>query len=302
MSSVDLATVVITCPNCGTRYQVPYGTLGKSGREVQCAHCSQSWHATADAPPEPPPQPPPAVDPDALFSIQDEIALDLAFEEEAKSPVPQTFDGPLSGDDEHARTLAEVRAALAPKPKPQPVNAIDPALLQQATRSFNKRQKQARNKQPLVRLQRTARLGALVALISVLVLGFALRIDLVRWFPSLAGLYSAIGLPVNVIGLEFTDAKTLSSLRDGKIVMQITAKIRSISGQPVGVPPVLVSLLNTAGATLYEWTVAPDAKDMEPGEVMDFSTEVNSPPEGAVRVRLSFTSARGSTAAASQGL
>ena len=38
MSSPDLQTVVIACPNCGTRYQVPYATIGAAGREVQCAH------------------------------------------------------------------------------------------------------------------------------------------------------------------------------------------------------------------------------------------------------------------------
>jgi predicted Zn finger-like uncharacterized protein len=292
MSSADLATVVIACPNCGMRYQVPYGTLGKDGREVQCAQCGQSWHATADAPP------PPAVDPDALFSTQDEVALDLAFEEEARAATP-ALPATQPVDPDHVKTLAEIRAAIAPKPKLQPVNSIDPALLKKATRSFDKRQRAVRSKQPFVRLRRTARLGALVALMALLLLGFSLRIDIVRLFPSLAGLYASIGMPVNVVGLEFTDAKTLMSLRNDKTVMQITAKIHSMAGATVSVPPVLVSLLNDAGATVYEWTVAPEVKEMEPGEVMDFSTEVNSPPDGAVRVRLSFTTARGDTAAAS---
>ena len=51
MSSADLATVVIACPHCGTRYQVPFSTIGSDGREVQCAQCGKSWHAHADAPP-----------------------------------------------------------------------------------------------------------------------------------------------------------------------------------------------------------------------------------------------------------
>ena len=47
MSSADLATVMIACPHCGTRYQVPFQTIGSDGREVQCAQCGKSWHATA---------------------------------------------------------------------------------------------------------------------------------------------------------------------------------------------------------------------------------------------------------------
>ena len=57
-------------------------------------------------------------------------------------------------------------------------------------------------------------------------------------------------------------------------------------------PPVLVSLLDGAGATVYEWTVTPKATDMAPGEVMEFSTEVSAPPQGATTVRLSFTTPR----------
>ena len=284
MSSADLATVVIACPNCGTRYQVPYGTLGAAGREVQCAQCGKPWHATADEPAPPP------IDPDMMFTPDDEAALDRVFEAEAGAAAPK----PSAIDVDREKTLAEIRAAIAPKPKPVP--AVDPGLAK-ARRSFDRRQKQVISRLPFARFRRTARLGALVALLSLLLLGFSLRVDLVRTFPSLAGLYASIGLPVNITGLEFTDAKTLKTLRDGKTVMTISAKIRSVAGQTVTVPPVLVSLLNESGATLYEWTAAPGAADMEPGEMLDFSTEVNSPPEGASRVRLSFTTARGTAAA-----
>ena len=155
----------------------------------------------------------------------------------------------------------------------------------------------------MARVRRTARLAAFVLLVSILVLGFALRTDLVTWFPSLAGLYSAIGLPVNIVGLEFQDSKTLTSFRGGKPVMLITSRIRSVTSQTVAVPPVLVSLLDGTGATVYEWTVTPQAATMAPGEVFDFSTEVSAPPQGAMTVRLAFTTPRaGSTAAAPAGI
>lgn len=282
MSSADLATVLIACPNCGTRYQVPYGTLGAAGREVQCAQCGKPWHAVADAP-----APPPPIDPDMLFTPADEAALDRSFEHEAQA-VARSAD-----DVAKEKTLAEIRAAIAPRPKPP---LPDPGLAK-AKSSFDRRQREVIARLPFNRFRRIARLSALAALLSLPVLGFLLRVELVRNFPSMAAVYAAVGLPVNVIGLEFTDAKTLKTLREGKTVMTISAKIRSIAGQNVKVPQVLVSLLNDSGATLYEWTATPQAPDMEPGEALDFSTEVNSPPDGATRVRLSFTTARGPTAA-----
>ncbi len=71
MSSADLQTVVIACPNCGTRYQVPYGTIGRGGREVQCAQCQSTGTPRPMRPP-----PPSVADDDKLFSPADERALD----------------------------------------------------------------------------------------------------------------------------------------------------------------------------------------------------------------------------------
>ena len=291
MSSPDLQTVVIACPNCGTRYQVPYGTIGADGREVQCAQCSQSWHAVAETPPPPiPTRLPAAVGPppeDALFSPAEESALDAAFEAEEQAVVPP---GPLPGD---------IRSVLAPKPKKANINALDPALLSRSRRAFDLRQAKNLKKLPMARVRRTARLVAMGLLLGLLALGFGLRTELVRAFPSLAGLYAAIGLPVNVIGLTFEDSKTLTSFRNGKTVMLITSRIRSVATQKVSVPPVLVSLVDPAGATVYEWTVTPQATSMAPGEIFDFSTEISAPPQGATTVRLSFTPPRvGATSAA----
>lgn len=300
MSSPDLQTVVIACPNCGTRYQVPYGTIGAAGREVQCAQCSKPWHATADAPP-PLPVPVPERNEDVLFSPADERELDAAFEAEARG-APPVLPPKVVPDKEPHEALADIRAALAPKPKKAEINAIDPALLSKSKRAFDQRQAKISKKLPLARVRRTARLGAFVLLVSILVLGFSLRTDLVRWFPALAGVYASIGLPVNVVGLTFEDSKTLTSFRGGKPVMLISSRIRSVASQPVPVPPVLVSLIDPAGATVYEWTVTPQATTMSPGEVFDFSTEVSAPPEGATTVRLTFTTRRtGSTNATPAG-
>ncbi len=286
MSSPDLQTVVIACPNCGTRYQVPYGTIGAAGREVQCAQCSKPWHATADAPP-----PPAVIDEDRLFSPADERALDAQFEAEARTTAT-VLPATVVPDPEPDRTLADIRAALAPRAKKAEINAIDPALLSKSKRAFDQRQARISRKLPMARVRRTARLGAFVLLVSILMLGFSMRTDLVRWFPALAGLYASIGMPVNVVGLTFEDSKTLTSFRNGKSVMLITSRIRSVASQTVPVPPVLVSLVDAGGTTVYEWTVTPLATSMAPGDVLDFSTEVSAPPQGAMTVRLSFTTPR----------
>ena len=306
MSSADLATVIIACPTCGTRYQVPYGALGAAGRDVQCAQCGKSWRAKAEPPPLPTPIPTPTPaapppDSDRLFSAAEESDLDAAFEEAAAASTASdkapALPASVSMDANYERTLAEIRAAIAPKPKPGAVNAIDPAQLKKTETAFARRQHGIAQRLPIARLRRSARLGAFVSLIAVLVLGFALRTYIVTWFPQLAGLYATVGLPVNIVGLQFEDAKTLTSLRDGKTVMQVTARIRSIANHTVDVPPILVSLLDATGASVYAWTVAPQTRSMDPGDLIDFVSEVNAPPDTAVTVQLSFTNTGGGISA-----
>jgi predicted Zn finger-like uncharacterized protein len=280
MSSPDLQTAVIACPHCGTRYQVPHATLGASGREVQCAQCGKSWHAT-----------PEGREDDAMFSEHDEDQLDAVFEAEAKASAPVA----VARDPEHERTLAEIRAAIAPKPKPE-TGAMPTAPAAGISQAFDRRLERIRRSLPFARFRRLARTTSFIGLALVVTIGFFGRTELVRAFPALAGLYAGIGVGVNVVGLEFGDTKTLMSLRDGRNVMQVTAKIRSVSAGTVPVPPVLVTLLGEGETVLFEWTVTPKAREMNPGEVLEFSTEVSSPPEGASKVRLSFASVRGDAA------
>lgn len=71
MRSPQPLTVVIACPHCGTRYQVPPETLGPMGRKVSCAHCGKAWLAETHAPKPP--------DEDRLFSPTEEAVLDREF-------------------------------------------------------------------------------------------------------------------------------------------------------------------------------------------------------------------------------
>lgn len=284
------ATTVIACPHCGTRYQVPAETLGPKGREVQCAHCSKSWLAAPGVADAPKPVPTaPENDPDKLFDETTERDLDAAFVAEEKALLAETAS-PAEGDGAPENSPEESKAAIAPKPPLAP--KVDPKLKRIRAKAFAQRQHTISSRLPIARVRRTMRLVTLSLLFALIGGGIALRTEVVRQLPDLAGAYAALGMAVNTIGLEFRDVHTLLTLRSGANTMRVEARIYSVAQRTVAVPPVVVTLLDDRGNSLYEWSVTPEARELERGEVVDFSSQLSSPPAGATRVRLTFSGGR----------
>lgn len=298
MVSAQPAQVVIECPHCGMRYQLPPEAIGPKGREVACADCGKTWHATAMVPPK-------ADEADRMFEPEEEDALDAAFAAEERTVVapppappppapvvPPSSPAPREPEAERMRSIAEIKAAIAPKPKAIEAK-VDTAGQKRRQKEFDKRQVARSRQSPLAKVRRVARIAGMSALIGLIVCGVAFRTDVVRQFPDLAGAYEALGLGVNVIGLEFRDVRTLMTLRNGNREIQVDARIFSVAGQPITVPPVVVTLLDENNRALYEWSVAPDARMLNSGEVVDFTTRLSAPPLAASRVRLTFTDGKG---------
>lgn len=294
MRSTKPITVIIACPHCGTRYQVPPETLGNAGRKVACAHCGQSWMAEPGAA-----MPVPEPD-DRLFNEADEKALDKSFadEEAALRDVPSSVRQLLPKGEvpppEVMRSISEIKAALESKTgktlstvAPPDESAPSPAQ-KKAQGKLRQRQQAIVAALPVARLGRVLRIAGIGLLVAVIGGGVVFRTEVVRLVPDLAGLYSGIGLKVNVIGLDFTEVTTLLSRRGDSDVMTVNATIHGVEPRRVVVPPVVVTLLDDNGSPVYAWSVAPRQGDLEPGETFGFSAELASPPANARQVRLSF--------------
>lgn len=81
--SLRFAVMILTCPECATRYFIDGGAIGFSGRTVRCSSCGASWHVY-----------PPEDDPLELSSDQEDDGLaDEAFEDAAE---PEPDDTPLA--------------------------------------------------------------------------------------------------------------------------------------------------------------------------------------------------------------
>jgi predicted Zn finger-like uncharacterized protein len=274
--------MIITCPNCQTKYQVTYEAIGSAGRKVQCASCNQSWQQAALPDPKPDLKLVPKPDPesDKLFESMAEDALDAAIEAEEKTS---------AGDADRPVDPVE--------PRPQKKRET-PAQMRARQKALSRRQTAMVSRMPLARMRRYARVVGAILLAGILGLAYFGRVQIVERNPDLAGIYQAIGLGVNVVGLELSNLQSTRGLSEGKEVLVVSAQIVGLMPDPVPVPPVLVSLIDGAGRTIYEWSVAPRIRDLMAGERATFDTRLPLPPGEAVKVRLSFagghTGSRGS--------
>lgn len=279
--------MIITCPNCRTRYRLASDALSAAGRQVQCAACSELWYATPSFPIPSAPDPEPSddelifrADPDTLFTAADEDLLDDAFLRADQNEVPQHDMAPP--EPEEGPVYQDV-------PKSNPTEAKHHRARSEA---LAKRRRGMIAALPMSRVRRLFRMATAITLIAIVASAIALRTDIVRAVPQLDGLYSLVGLGTNVVGLDFTDVKTLGTTRDGNNVLIVTAKISNITNRLAYVPSVLVSLVGTENQVLYEWTVTPSVREILPGDLLGIDAQLTGPPQGVSAVRLSFVEGR----------
>ena len=273
--------MIISCPHCQTKYQVTYEAIGSAGRKVQCAHCQQAWEQPPIAKEEPPPeisQAEQALVEDGLddaMSAQDQAATDKAA---AKGEPPDKAKAARSR--KAGKGDAAVDQVSAGK--------IDPSVIRKRRRAFSRPDRPRLEDMPPVRLRLAMRLVGAGLLVGVLTYAYLGRLQVVQRFPAMAGVYAAVGLGVNVVGLDITGLSAMQTLRNGREVLLVSAQIVGVSTEPVPVPAVVVTLIGSTRQGVYQWSVQPTVPDLMAGERSTFDTQLTLPPGEASRVRLSF--------------
>jgi predicted Zn finger-like uncharacterized protein len=308
----------IACPNCSTTYQIAEAAVGANGRSVRCGRCRTLWRATLTAIAAP-----------AGGAPADDAAAVAAFRAElGAAPAP-----PVAGDQPAEPPLADltgpkgqepmaVEAAAAPADTP-PVALADipipvegaPPLAPAAgdgapttqvaslddTGPPDIESVAARRSRNMAR-KRRSRLRiplpfAIAAMIAISVGLLSLRKEVVRHAPQMASFYGAIGMPVNLRGLVFSDIKIGSEIHDGVPVLVVEGLIVSTTSKKVDVPRLRFALRNAAGAEVYAWTAQPSQPVLDPFETMPFRSRLASPPAEGHDIQVRFFTRRDAVAA-----
>jgi hypothetical protein len=131
--------------------------------------------------------------------------------------------------------------------------------------------------------------AALIALIATIGwAGVQYRQTIASLWPQSASLYAAVGLPVNVRGVQLTNISYQQEYQDGQPVLSVTGKVVNISNRELPVPEIRVVLLDDAKHELYHWNFDAGIPTLKPGGESTFVTRLSSPPPEARNLNVRF--------------
>jgi predicted Zn finger-like uncharacterized protein len=309
--------MLIVCPHCGTSYQIEPNSLG-AGRSVRCVRCRNVWFAAntnamsaiskahredlsrLKAPPvagtgaywPSSPDPPPITEPPQVAApVIAAVEQSAPAADNAALPGEPLWPEPDAPADEPPRPSEPVLVADAPPLAPvdpgdaPPLDAgedIETVAARRARRAARSRRRWPLAPWPTATLVQMLLVAAL--------LGW--RADVVQLMPQTASLYAALGLPVNLRGLDFTGVQTENETADGVQVLVIQGTIVSTAAHRVDVPRLRFAVRDAGGHEIYAWTALLNKKVLAPGEMLAFRSRLASPPPESRDISVRFFNRR----------
>lgn len=134
-------------------------------------------------------------------------------------------------------------------------------------------------------------LTAFLALGLVFAAGMGLRKSIVAAVPETAQVFAAMGLPVNLRGLEFRAIRSGVFNENSAETLVVQGEIANITGKVQQVPPLKFTVRNAKGIDVYSWVAAADVRSLEPGGKAVFRRRLASPPAEGSEVLVRFAGA-----------
>lgn len=248
--------MTITCPSCRAAYRTDPAALGE-GRTVRCARCRTEWfehgggsRASSEVGP--------------ILGLEDSDAVDAMDQADSGRPALD------------AEVLSP-RAAGSPKRG-------------RLGRSRDAKARGPRRAAALWRAVASVRPAALAAGLGLAICGamVAKRVEIVRAAPSLASLYAAAGLPVNVRGLSIDGVRSVEEIDEGVPLLLVTGAVANVSDAELDVPRLRLAVTGGADHELYAWTTVASRARLAPGETAPFRARLASPPAEGRGVAVRF--------------
>ena len=264
--------MILTCPECATRYLTKDNSIGPNGRTVRCSNCETTWFVAAD------------LDELALKDNQTETITAASAAGRQSLAIP---------------TAPPPAANETSKPKSSHVVSDNSVETNNTDETVKGAHVDIRDRADDQRRRRRLRTVGLIWLIPLLILcmagGFAyvMRQDIVRKMPATATLYKQLGIEVTLSGLSLEAPMSRTTLIENKTVLVVNGAVRNISRTAQEVPLIEFSLHDKSGAELTSWFVETSAKTLEKDGRVTYTSEYPNPPLDAVTMKYKFEDGHG---------
>lgn len=278
--------MIITCPECQTRYRAEPKSIGPNGRTVRCANCKETWFVPAHA----------SAEHDQLtldkLALEDNERAEAGAFQKAKAGNGFETGSQARGADESESTAQTAAGAKA-------ANGVFAPPIQRPgdrapAKASEKSQHNVREAIDRTRSKRRFWNVMLIWLIPFMLLAaaafaaFVFRHDIIKKLPQTASAYKALGIEVSAPGLAVTKPTTRYAKIDGRPVLVIEGGVKNVSNGALGVPMVALSLHNSSGERVAQWNVELTRKRLEAGESAEYISQYPNPPIDAVNLITRF--------------
>lgn len=282
--------MILTCPNCATKFSVPDGALGPDGRKVRCSQCSETWFAREDAvfePEEPAPAEPEVSNPPRRAAPQE--AQKIAATEVTQPHIPAEkitestveYEGETGGKSFHFQQ-SDTDVFVEDKDEAE-------KILKEM--SPHGRFRERANRRKVSKKKRNIGMMWLIPLIGLPLLLIALylfRGPLVGQFPGLQKVYSAFNVEASPGGLTFYNIELRHGENEGTPTLFVTGRIKNYGGKQKDVPLIRLSFKDNAGTEIASWVTEPKQETLDAGKTMEFTSYYPNPPVEGVTLAPSF--------------
>ncbi len=201
----------------------------------------------------------------------------LELRASAEAPLTRASDAPPQEPLTRERVERLRRAAEQPGPAP---SAAAKFRQQQADRMRRDRTRAA-----------VIVWGATGAALAASASGMVMfRQDVAELWPRSASAFAALGLDVNVYGLEFYDLAVERDFSGATPVLVVSGEVRNIGRDDKAVPPVRISLRDNNSHEIFELVNAITDQPIAAGAAVPFQIRVENPPTDAVDLEATFAS------------
>jgi predicted Zn finger-like uncharacterized protein len=273
--------MLLVCPSCRTRYNVPDNAFGVDGRQVRCANCKHAWFqegAVASTEPEvaipepsiaapaEPSDPAPTADPPEAPVAAPMPSVVETPSIYAPDPAPRFMGAQTDADDAQPAfpRFAPERAVV---PDPAPVY-VDPSISVSKWSDTEAKPSHFAHAPPFNQRRSRTKIWTLVAIIFALTVTFIGTAISYFGMPNI-GFSSTTEEPDLTIVLN--DNLALNAREDGTPYFIASGSIVNPTGTKQNVPDLLVTLKDASGRPVYSWKMKAKARTLAPGAKVDFS-------------------------------